>query len=162
MVSATRELDIPVVIIIKHSRSHDGMWKLQTFRKWKSLYTSQHARHCVSAYGLRVHWKMNSLSLGISIPNTVSTEWSDIDTVLTAKNAQRLFSLGRYVYSVAFQRWVEEGHSKFATDSASATLQDESPEAHTGPEPDGNNFLPTDNHVIKDKQIAYPTEARER
>ena len=95
MVTAARELDIPVVITATHSRSHDGMWRFQTFRKWRSLSTSQHARHCFCAYGIRIHsrpyhWKMNSLSLGISIPNTVCTEWSDIDTALTAKDAQRL------------------------------------------------------------------------
>ena len=105
---------------------------------------------------------MNSLSLGISIPNTVCTEWSDIDTALTAKDAQILFSLQRNSYSVAFQRRVKEGHSKFATESASAALQDEYSEAQNGPESDGNNLLSIDNHVSKDRQIAYPTEARER
>ena len=116
-------------------------------------------------YGFTValfHWKMNSLSLKEQIPNTVCAEWSDIDTALTAKDAQRLFSLERFFFSVAFQRWVKEGHSKFATDSASAALQDESSEAQNGPESDGNNLLPADNHVSNDKQIAYPTEARER
>ena len=121
------------------------MWRLQTFRKWRSLFTFQHARHCFCAYGVRIHsrsfhWKMNSLSLGISIPNTVCSEWSDIDTALTAKDAQRLFSLERYFFSVAFQRWVKEGQSKFATDFASAALQEESSEAQNGPEPDGNTF----------------------
>ena len=105
---------------------------------------------------------MNSLSLGISISNTVCAEWSDIDTALTAKDAQRLFSLARFFFSVAFQCWVKEGHSKFATDSAPAALQDESSEAQKGPESDGNNLLPADNRVSNDKQIAYPTEARER
>ena len=90
------------------------------------------------------------------------TEWSDIDTALTAKDAQISFSPERFFYSVAFQCCVKEGHSKFATDSASAALQDESLEAQNGPEPDGNNLLPADNHVSNDKQIAYPTEARER
>ena len=105
---------------------------------------------------------MNSLSLGISIPNTVCSEWSDIDTALTAKDAQILFSLERFFFSVAFQRWVKEGHSKFATDSATAALQDESSEAQNGPESDGNNLLLADNHVSDHKQLAFPTEARER
>ena len=111
---------------------------------------------------------MNSLSLGISIPNTTCSEWTDLDTALTAKDAQRLFSLERYFYSIAFQRWVKEGHSKFATDSASPALRDESTEAQNEPESDGNNFssndnfTPAGNHVSKDKQVAYPTEARER
>ena len=105
---------------------------------------------------------MNSLSLGISIPNTVCSEWSDIDTALTAKDAQRPFSLERFFFSVAFQRWVKEGHSKFATDSATAALQDESSEAQNGPESDGNNLLLADNHVSDNKQLAFPTEARER
>ena len=106
------------------------------------LFSSfQHARHCFCAYGVRInsrpfHWKMNSLSLRISIPNTVCSEWSDIDTALTAKDAQRLFSLERFFFSVAFQRWVEEGHSKCATDSATATLQDESSEAQNRQESD--------------------------
>ena len=83
---------------------------------------------------------------------------------MTAKDAQVLqilFSLERFFFSVAFQRWVKEGHSKFATDSASAALQDEFSEAQNGPESDGNNLLPADNHVSNDKQTAYPTEARE-
>ena len=105
---------------------------------------------------------MNNLSLGISIPSTVCSEWSDIGTALTAKDAQILFSLERFFFSVAFQRWVKEGHSKFATDSASAALQDESSEAQNGPESDGNNLLLVDNHVSDDKQIAFPTEALER
>ena len=76
LVTAARRLDIPLVITAKHSRGHEGMWRLQTFRKWRSLTTFQHARHCFCAYGVRIHsgpfhWKMNSLSLGISIPNTV-------------------------------------------------------------------------------------------
>ena len=173
MVTAARNLDIPVVITAKHSRSQDGTWRLQTFRKWRSLFNFQHARHCFCAYGLRLngrpfHWKMNSLSLGISIPNTICSEWTDLDTALTAKDAQRLFSLERYFYSIAFQRWVKESHSKFATDSASPALHDESTEAQNEPESDGNNFsskddlTPADNHVSKDKQVAYPTEARER
>ena len=87
---------------------------------------------------------MNSLSLGISIPNTVCSEWSDIDTALTAKDAQILFSLERFFSSVAFQRWIKEGHAKFATDSATAALQDESSEAQNGPESDGNNLLLTE------------------
>ena len=105
---------------------------------------------------------MNSLSLGISVPNTVCSEWSDLDTALTAKDTQILFSLERFFSSVAFQRWVKEGHSKFVTDSASAALQDESSEAQNGPESDGNDHLLIDNHVSDDKQIAFPTEARER
>ena len=57
-----------VVIIAKHSRGHGGMWRLQTFRKWRSLFIFQHARHCFCAYGIRIHsrpfrWKMKSLSL---------------------------------------------------------------------------------------------------
>ena len=112
----------------------------------------QHARHFVCAYGLRIHsrpfhWKVNTLSLGVSIPNTACTEWPGIDTALTAKDAQIFFSPERYFYSVAFQRWIKEGHSKFATDSASAALQDESSEAQQGPESDGNNLLLADNHV---------------
>ena len=173
MVTAARNSNIPVVITAKHSRSQNGSWRLQTFRKWKSLFNFQHARHCFCAYGLRLngrpfHWKMNSLSLGISIPNTICSEWTDLDTALTAKDAQRLFSLERYFYSIAFQRWVKESHSKFATDSASPALRDESTEAQNEPESDGNNFsssdnfTPADNHVSKDKQVAYPTEARER
>ena len=68
VVTAARKLDIPVVINAKHSRSHDGMWRFKTFRKWRSLFSFQHARHCFCAYGLRIHsrpfhWKMNSLSL---------------------------------------------------------------------------------------------------
>ena len=105
---------------------------------------------------------MYSLSLGVSIPNTVCAGWSDIDTALTAKDAQRLFSLERFLFPVAFQRWVQEGHPKFATDSASAALQDESSEAQNGPESDGNYLSPADSHVSNDKQIAYPTEAQER
>ena len=66
------------------------------------------------------------------------------------------------MFSVAFQRWVEEGHSKFATDSATAALQDESSEAQNGPESDRNNLLLADNHVSDNKQFAFPTEARER
>ena len=167
MVTAARKLDIPVVNIAKHRRGHEGMWRLQTFRIWRSLFTFQHARHCFCAYGVRIHsrpchWKMNSLSLGISIPNTACSEWSDIDTALTAKDAQRVFSLERSFFSVAFQRWVKERLSKFATDSASAALQDGSWEAQNGPEPDGNNLLLADNHVSDNKQIAFPTEARER
>ena len=127
----------------------------------------QHARHCFCACGIRIHsrpfhWKMKSLSLGISLPSTVCTEWSDIDTALAAKDAQIFFSLERFFYPVAFQRWVKEGNSKFATDSASAALQDESLGAQNGPESDGNNLLPAGNHVSNGKQIAYPTEARER
>ena len=105
---------------------------------------------------------MNSLSLGISIPNTVCAEWSDIDTALTAKDAQILFSLERFFFSVAFQRWVKEGHSKFATDSATVALQDESLEAQNGPESDGNNLSSAGNHVSDQGQFAFPTEARER
>ena len=146
MVTAARNSDIPVVITAKHSRSQNGSWRLQTFRKWKSLFNFQHARHCFCAYGLRLngrpfHWKMNSLSLGISIPNTICSEWTDLDTALTAKDAQRLFSLERYFYSIAFQRWVKESHSKFATDSASPALRDESTEAQNEPESDGNNLF---------------------
>ena len=167
LVTAARRLDIPLVITAKHSRGHEGMWRLQTFRKWRSLATFQHARHCFCAYGVRIHsrpfhWKMNSLSLGISIPNTVCSEWSDIDTALTAKDAQRLFSLERFFFSVAFQRWIKEGHSQFATDSATAALQDESSEAQNGPESDGNHLLVADNHVSDHKQFAFPAEARER
>ena len=81
---------------------------------------------------------------------------------MTAKDAQRLFSLERFFFSVAFQRWVKEGHSKFATDSATAALQDESLEAQNGPESDGSNLLLADNHVSDHKQFAFPTEARER
>ena len=97
MVTAARNSNIPVVITAKHSRSQNGSWRLQTFRKWKSLFNFQHARHCFCAYGLRLngrpfHWKMNSLSLGISIPNTICSEWTDLDTALTAKDAQRLLS----------------------------------------------------------------------
>ena len=96
MITAARNLDIPVVITAKHSRSQNGSWRLQTFRKWKSLFNFQHARHCFCAYGLRFngrpfHWKMNSLSLGISIPNTICSEWTDLDTALTAKDAQIFF-----------------------------------------------------------------------
>ena len=165
MVTAARKLNTPVAVTAKHSRGHEGMWRFQTFRKWRSLFPFQHARHCFCAYGIRIHsrlfhWKLNSLSLGISSPNTVCAEWSDIDTALTAKDAQRLFSLERLFFSVAFQRWVKEGRTKFATDSASAALQDESSEAQNGPESDGNNLLPADNHVSNDKQTAYPTEAR--
>ena len=167
MVTAARKLDIPVAVIAKHSRGHEGVWRLQTFRKFRSLFTFQHARHCFCAYGIRIHsrpfhWNMHSLSLGVSIPNTVCAEWSDMDTALTAKDAQRLFSLERFFFPVAFQRWVKEGHSKFATDSASAALQDESSEAQNGPESDGNNLVSIDNHVSNNRQIAYPTEARER
>ena len=144
MVTASRDLDIPVVITAKHSRSQDGVWRLQTFRKWRSLFNFQYARHCFCAYGLRLngrpfHWKMNSLSLGISIPSTICSEWTDLDTALTAKDAQRLFSLERYFYSIAFQRWIKDSHSKFATDSASPALHDESTEAQNEPESDGNN-----------------------
>ena len=74
----------------------------------------------------------------------------------------RYYFLWSDLFSVAFQRWVEEGHSKFATDSASAALQDESLEAQDGPESDGNGLLLADNHVSDDKQIAFPTEALER
>ena len=35
-------------------------------------------------------------------------------------------------------------------------------EAQNGPETDGNNLLLADHHVSDDKQIAFPTEARER
>ena len=38
LVTAARRLDIPVVIIAKHSRGHEGMWRLQTFRKWRPIY----------------------------------------------------------------------------------------------------------------------------
>ena len=166
MVTAARKLDIPVVATAKHSRGHEGRWRSQAVRKC-NLFNRQHARHCFCAYGIQIHsrpfhWKMNSLSLGIPIPSTVCAEWSDIDAALTPKDAQRLFSLERFLFSVAFQRWVKEGHSKFATDSASAALQDESLEAQNGPELDGNDLLPADNHVSEDKRIAYPTEARER
>ena len=146
------------MVTAKHSRGHQGMWRLQTFRKWRSLFISQHAWHCFCAYGIRIrsrlfHWKMNSLSLGIPIPTTVCAEWSDIDTALTAKDAQILFSLERLFFTVAFQRCVKEGHSKFATDSASAALQDESSEAQNRPESDGDNPSPADNHVSNDKQM---------
>ena len=99
---------------------------------------------------------MKSLSMGISIPNTVCSEWSDIDTALTAKDAQRLFSLERFFFSVASQRWVKEGHSKFATDSATAALQDEPSEAKNGPESDGNNLSLADSHVSDDKKSRFP------
>ena len=104
---------------------------------------------------------MNSLSLGIPIPNTVCAEWSDIDTALTAKDAQRLFLWSDFS-PVAFQRWVKEGHSKFATDSATAALQDESLEAHNGRFRWEYLFLLADNHVSDHKQFVFPTEARER
>ena len=81
---------------------------------------------------------------------------------MTAKDAQRLVSLERFFSSVAFQRWVKEGHSKFATDSATAALQDGSSEAQNGPESDGNHLLLADNHISDNKQFAFPTEARER
>ena len=104
MVTASRDLDIPVVITAKHSRSQNGSWRLQTFRKWRSLFNFQHARHCFCAYGLRLngrpfHWKMNSLSLGISIPNAICSEWTDLDTALTAKDAQRLFSGALFLFN---------------------------------------------------------------
>ena len=71
MVTAARKLDTPVVITAKHSRGHEGMWRPQTFRKWRSLFTFQHARHCFCAYGMWIHsrpfhWKVKGLSLGIN------------------------------------------------------------------------------------------------
>ena len=113
MVTTARKSNIPVVIAAKHSRGHDGVWRLQTFRKWRGTFSFQRARHCFCAYGIRTqhrpfHWRMNSLSLGISIPSKLCTEWSENDTVLTAKDAQRLFALERYFFSTAFQRWVRE------------------------------------------------------
>ena len=68
----------------------------------------------------------------------------------------------RYFFSTAFRRWVKENQVEFTTDSASATLQDESSEAQNGPESDGNLPIQTDNHVGDEGQVAYPTEARER
>ena len=90
------------------------------------------------------------------------TEWSENDTALTAKDAQRLFALERYFFSTAFQRWVKENQAAFSIDSASATLQDESSEAQNGPESDWDQTTHTDNPVSGEKQVAYPTEARER
>ena len=57
MVTAARKLDFPVVNTAKHSRSHGGMWRFQTLRKWRSLFISQHARHCFcvpKGYGFTV------------------------------------------------------------------------------------------------------------
>ena len=138
------------------------MWRPQIFRKWRSLFSFQHARHCFCAYGLRIrnrsfHWKVTSLSLGVSVPNTVCTEWSENDSF--GRKTLRGSSLWSDIfYPVEIQRWVRQGHSEFATDSASAALQNESSEAQNGPEPDGNDLTTIHNHVNKVKHIVYVPE----
>ena len=131
------------------------------------VFTSQHARHCFCAYGLRIHsrpfhWKMNSFSLGISIPNTFCTEWSDIDTALTAKNAQRPFSL---LGDMFIQPLFNAG-SKKATQSLPQTLLQLPSKTSlrrriTDQSQMGTTFYQLTTMSVK-TQIAYPTEARER
>ena len=79
--------------------------------------------------------------------------------MLTAKDAQRLFALGRYFFTVAFHRWVKENQVEFTTDSASATLQDESSEAQNGPESDGTFlFKLTIMSVMRNKRRTPPRQ----
>ena len=155
---------IPVVLTVKHTTQRDGTWKYQSFRNWRSQFNFQHTKHCFCTYGLKLHnqpfhRKMNVLSSGLSLQDSMCKKWSDGDSPLTAKDAQRLQSLERHFFTIAAKRWCSHLTCNEATssnlDSGACTLQidpseDVPLEAQHGPE------------SVREPEKAYPTDARER
>ena len=164
LVRAAMVKGIPVVLTVKHTTQRDGTWKYQSFRNWRSQFNFQHTKHCFCTYGLKLHnqpfhRKMNVLSSGLSLQDSMCKKWSDGDSPLTAKDAQRLQSLERHFFTIAAKRWCSHLTCKEATssnlDSGACTLQidpseDVPLEAQHGPE------------SVREPEKAYPTDARER
>ena len=166
LVSVARKQNSPVIITVKHSATRDGTWKYQSFRQWRKQYPFEHTKHCFCMYGAKLHnqpfhWKMNVLSLGFAITEQVCAHWVSGDTPLGAKDAQRLYSLERFFFAIAYQRFGLVINQTDVPDSGTTTLQGDSSdddllEARHGPE----SVRVT--HPGSLKEIAYPTEARER
>ena len=158
LVKAAHMRGVPVILTVKHTSQRNGTWKFQSFRSWRNQFSFQHTKHCFCAYGLKLHnepfhWKMNVLSSGITLKDQVCSHWSDGDSPLTAKDAQRLLAMERQFFAIACSRWCHQLTS--SQDSGTCTLQpgpseDEPLEAQRGPESVGNT------------EKAYPTDARER
>ena len=164
LVRAAVAKHVPVVLTVKHTSQREGTWKYQSFRNWRSQFDFQHTKHCFCTYGLKLHnepfhWKLNILSLGITLQDQVCKKWSAGDSPLAAKDAQRLLSFERHFFAIAYKRWFSHLNSNNSEglndDSGTCTLQadpseDEPLEAQRGPESE------------RDTEKAYPTDARER
>lgn len=162
LVTKAKSKNVPILVTSKHTK-HEGLWKYQTFRKWRNSFPFLHTKHCMCMYGIRLnnkpfHWKLNVLDIGLQLTNHMCNNWSVGDTVLDIHDSHRLYYLERQFFMVAFQRWVRDRQ-----DSVSTLLEDweDLQEAQCGPESDGTGTVvgTQADTVIK---TAYPTEARER
>ena len=69
LVMKTRTGNIPILVTSKHT-TQEGLWKYQTFRKWRNSFPFRHTKHCMCSYGIRLnnkpfHWKLNVLDLSL-------------------------------------------------------------------------------------------------
>ena len=162
LVMKAKTRNVPILVTTKHTK-HEGLWKYQTFRKWRNSFPFRHTKHCMCSYGIRLnnkpfHWKLNVLDMGLHLSNHMCNNWTLGDTVIDVQDFHRLNHLERQFFTIAFQRWIKDRR-----DSVSTLLEDREAleEAQCGPESDGTGTV-VGTQADTVSKLAYPTDARER